>query len=155
MKRLLTCTFLLAAATLTAFAEKPNFTGDWTLNADKSNLGPMPPPSSMTLKVDHHDPSLTATQTVVGGAQGDQTSTLKVTTDGKETTNDMMGQPAKTTAKWDGDALVIDIGMEVQGTEIKLTQKYSLASDGKTLTNNMHIVAPQGEFDIVYVMDKK
>ena len=155
MKKIFTCTVLLAAAALTALAQKPNFSGEWSLNNDKSNLGLMPPPQSMTMKIDHKDPALTATQTMIGGPQGDQTSTLKFTTDGKESTNDMMGNPAKTVAKWDGDTLVVNVSLEVQGSEIKLTQKYSLASDGKTLTNNSHIALPQGEFDMVYVMDKK
>ncbi|MBZ5603391.1 MAG: hypothetical protein LAO79_13905 [Acidobacteriia bacterium] len=155
MKRFLTCALVLAAASLTALAEKPNFSGEWTLNADKSNLGPMPPPQSMTRKVEHSDPALTMTQATVGGPQGDQTVTMKISTDGKETTNEMMGTPAKTKATWDGDALVINLSVDFGGTEIKLTEKWSLGDDGKTLTDTTHIVAPQGEFDVVYVMNKK
>jgi hypothetical protein len=155
MFRLLTCAFLLTTAAVSAYADKPNFSGDWTLNADKSNLGPMPPPQSMTRKIDHHDPAITMTQATVGGPQGDQTLTLKATTDGKETTNEMMGTPAKTVANWEGDTLVINLSVDLQGTEIKLVEKWSLGADGKTLTDNTHIVAPQGEFDITYVMDKK
>ena len=155
MKRFLTCALLLTAASFTALAEKPNFTGEWTLNADKSNLGPMPPPQSMTRKVDHTDPALNMTQATVGGPQGDQTISLKVTTDGKETTNEMMGTPAKTKAVWEGDALVITLSVDFGGTEIKLIEKWSLADGGKTLNDNTHIVAPQGEFDVTYVMNKK
>ena len=155
MKRFLTCALLLAAASVAALADKPDFSGDWTLNADKSNLGPMPAPQSMTRKIDHKDPALTMTQATVGGPQGDQTMTLKATTDGKETTNEMMGTPAKTTAKWDGNALAISLSVDFGGTEIKLMEKWTLDDGGKTLTDNTHIVAPQGEFDMVYVFNKK
>jgi hypothetical protein len=155
MKRFLTCALFLAAAAFTARAEKPNFSGEWSLNADKSNLGPMPPPTSMTRKVDHSDPSLSMTQATTGGPQGDQTVTMKFTTDGKEGTTEMMGNAAKTKATWEGDTLVINISFEVGGSEIKLTEKWSLDKDGKTLTDNSHIALPQGEFDITYVMDKK
>ena len=155
MKRILTCAVFLAAVTFTARAEKPNFSGEWTLNADKSNLGPMPPPSSMTRKVDHSDPAFNMTQTTLGTPQGDQTMTMKLTTDGKEGTTELMGNAAKTKATWDGDTLVINISLEFGGSEVKLTEKWSLGKDGKTLTDNSHIALPQGEFDITYVMDKK
>jgi hypothetical protein len=136
-------------------ADKPNFSGEWSLNIDKSNMGPMPPPTSMTRKVDHSDPALTFTEAIVGSPQGDVTTTVKVTTDGKETTNQMMGNPAKTTASWDGSTLVISMSMDFQGTEIKLIDKWQLADDGKTLNDNRHVVIPQGEFDLTYVLNKK
>jgi hypothetical protein len=50
---------------------------------------------------------------------------------------------------------LINISFEVGGSEIKLTEKWSLDKAGKTLTDNSHIALPQGEFDITYVMDKK
>jgi hypothetical protein len=155
MKTLLKYTFAVALVAVTARADKPNFSGDWTLNMDKSNLGPMPPPQSMTRKVEHNDPSMTMTQATVGSPQGDQTFTLKISTDGKETTNEMMGTQAKTKATWEGDTLVINVVLEVQGTEVKLTEKWSLTDGGKTLTDNTHFVIPQGEFDLSYVMNKK
>ena len=52
-------------------------------------------------------------------------------------------------------ALVINLSVDFGGTEIKLTEKWTLADDGKTLNDNTHIVAPQGEFDVTYVMNKK
>ena len=58
---------LLAAGLAIA---KPNFTGDWKLDADKSNFGPMPPPTSMSLDIDHTDPNLKIV-TKQSGAQGD------------------------------------------------------------------------------------
>src|SRR5262249_46243461 len=150
------CLIAMAAlAALAVAADKPNFSGEWTLNVDKSNLGPMPPPASMTRKVDHSDPSLTMTQATTGGPQGDQTFTLKITTDGKEGTTEMMGNQAKTSATWEGDALVINLKLDLGGGELKLTEKWTLSDGGKTLTDNSHIALPQGEFDITYVLNKK
>lgn len=146
---------LAALAAMAAAADKPNFSGEWSVNADKSNFGPMPPPASMTRKVDHSDPALSYTQAVVGGPQGDQTITMKLSTDGKETTNELMGNPVKSSAKWDGSALMITAKADFGGAEITLTDKWTLSDDGKILTDAMHVVSPQGEFDITYVMDKK
>jgi hypothetical protein len=155
MRTFLKYALAVAVLSTTALADKPNFSGDWSLNIDKSNLGPMPPPTSMTRKVDHKDPAMSMTQATVGSPQGDQTFTFKLTTDGKESTNEMMGAQAKTKATWEGDTLVVNVALEIAGTEIKLTEKWSMSADGKTLTDNTHFVIPQGEFDLTYVMDKK
>ena len=40
-------------------AGKPNFSGDWKLNLEKSNFGAVPPPTSITRKIVHAEPSLT------------------------------------------------------------------------------------------------
>jgi len=156
MKTILTVVLAMAAAaTLGVAADKPNFSGDWTMDAAKSDFGPIPPPATMTRKVDHSDPAVTVVTVQTGGAQGDSTVTQKYDTSGKETTNDMMGSATKSTAKWDGSALVMSTKADFQGTEITIISKWSLSADGKVLTDAWHIVSPQGEFDLTYVMNKK
>lgn len=156
MKKILTVAFLLAAFALVSFAaDKPNFSGEWTCDLAKSDFGPIPPPSTMTRKVEHNDPAMTVTEATTGGPQGDMTRTSKYTTDGSETSNDMMGSQAKSTAKWDGNNLVIATKADFQGNEITINSKWSLSDDGKTLTDAWHIVSPQGEFDVTYVLNKK
>jgi hypothetical protein len=148
----------LAIAAMAAFgaaADKPNFSGDWTVDLTKSDFGPIPPPSGMTRKVDHSEPAVTVVETQTGGPQGDMVINAKYTTDGKETTNQFMGADAKSTAKWDGDALVIATNADFQGTAITLTDKWTLSADGKVMTVARHFAAPQGEADVVYVMNKK
>jgi hypothetical protein len=143
MKTILTVVLAMAAtAGLSVAADKPNFSGEWAMDAAKSDFGPIPPPATMTRKVEHSDPAMTVTTIQTGGAQGDSTVTQKFATDGKETTNEMMGSPTKSTAKWDGGNLVV-------------VTKGSLSADGKVLTDAWHLVTPQGEFDLTYVMNKK
>jgi hypothetical protein len=136
-------------------ADKPNFSGEWTLDATKSDFGPMPAPQSMTRKVEQSDPNVSYTEVVVGGPQGDQTTTTKFSTDGKETTNEIMGNPVKWTGKWDGNALVSSAKADFQGNEITLAHKWTISADGKVLTDAFHIGTGQGDFDITYVMNKK
>jgi hypothetical protein len=156
MRTLLTILLvIMTVATMAVAADKPNFSGDWTLDASKSEFGPMPPPQAMTRKVEHNDPALNYTQVMTGGPQGDQTTSMKYSTDGKETTNDMMGTPMKATAKWDGESLVMSGKLDMQGNEITLVDKWTLSADGKVLTDVLHIGTPQGEFDITYVLNKK
>lgn len=156
MKILLSALFLIAAATNVAMAaDKPDFSGDWKLDADKSTFGPMPPPSSLTRKIDHKDPDLTV-NTSQSTEQGDMNVTAKYSTDGKETTNSMMGNDVKSKANWDGNTLVIVSNANFGGTDIKITNKWKLSDDGKTLTDAMNISGtPQGDLDITYVLVKQ
>ena len=155
MKKLMSTLFVIAAAAGMAMAaDKPDFSGNWKMDADKSVFGPMPPPTSMTLKVTHKDPDLSVEQ-AQSGAQGDQTMSFKYSTDGKETTNSLMGNDVKSKANWDGKTLVIVSNANFGGADVKLTNKYSLSDDGKTLTNSLSISAPQGDFDMTYILVKQ
>ena len=98
MKKIIMLTLALAAmAAFGAAADKPNFSGDWTIDVAKSNFGQIP--AEATRKVVHNDPALTMTETQTGGPQGDVTTTAKFSTDGRETINKLsMGADAKSTA---------------------------------------------------------
>jgi len=54
--------------------------------------------------------------------------------DGTETTNDVLGNPLKATAAWEGDALFIKTWGSINGNPIKLEDRWSLSADGLTLT---------------------
>ncbi len=113
MKILISTLFVIVAATgMVMAADKPDFSGDWKMDADKSAFGPMPPPTSMTCKIDHKDPDLSIVQTQSGGPQGDQVLNFKYSTDGKETTNSLMGNDVKSKAVWEGKTLVVNSSCE-------------------------------------------
>jgi hypothetical protein len=155
MKKLMSTLFVIAAAASIAMAaDKPDFSGNWKLDADKSVFGPMPPPTSLTSKIDHKDPDLSVT-TSQSGPQGDRTDTMKYSTDGKETTNSMMGNDVKSKAVWQDKTLVITSNANFGGADVKFTSKFSLSDDGKTLTQLLSISAPQGDFDLTYVLVKQ
>jgi hypothetical protein len=61
---------------------------------------------------------------------------------------------AKSTAKWEGETLAVDTKINAGGTDIVIKGKWSVSADGKVLTNAAHIVTPQGELDITYVLEK-
>jgi hypothetical protein len=152
--------FLLTICALVGFAAgmgqahaKPNFTGDWKLNSDKSNFGPMPAPTSMSMKIDHTDPKMKVA-TSQSGAQGDMNFELNYLTDGTETTNTVGPMEAKSVAKWEGEALVIDTKLNAGGSDITMKSKWTLSEDGKLLTNAAHLTTPQGEMDLTQVFEK-
>ena len=60
---LLTIACLGIALAAPATGNKPDFTGDWTLNLDKSNFGKAPKPTGMTLKVTREGDAMHSVQT--------------------------------------------------------------------------------------------
>ena len=49
---------VLLAVTAAAQSAVPNFSGTWTLDAAKSDFGPIPGPESIVMVIDHKEPSL-------------------------------------------------------------------------------------------------
>ena len=146
---------LFALAALAVAADKPNLSGDWKMNAAKSDFGPIPAPMSFTRKVTHAEPSITFEDTQLGTAAGDQHDTRTYTTDGKQISYSANGADVKSGATWDGDALQVDSTASVQGMDIAIKDKITLSEGGKTMTDNIHIAAPQGELDFKIVFDKQ
>ncbi len=132
----------------------PNFTGEWKLNLSKSDFGEMPAPNSRVDKITHEGVNLAITSKQ-SREQGDFTSEAKYTTDGKECTNQMFGNPIKSTLKWDGETLVITSKGAFQDNEFTVVSKWTLSGDGKVLTINQHFTSSMGEGDSKAVLEKQ
>jgi hypothetical protein len=146
--------FCLAVSAITA-AAVPNFTGEWKMNAAKSDFGNVPAPDILTRSITHNEPEIEI-KTHQKGARGESTTELKYSTDGKPAVNKINGSEAKGTARWDGASLIIESWREIQGMEIKSREAWSLSEDGKTLTIRNHISVPQqGDFDTTLVLEKQ
>lgn len=122
----------LSLCLLTAFAsgqtKQSNLTGTWKMNAEKSKFE-QGGPSGITIKFDHKDNSLSESLMLVTDG-GDRSVDLKYTTDGKESTQELMGQPSQTSVKWDNDGWLIEWKAEGRS----FTRKVTLSADGKTIT---------------------
>lgn len=152
MKRFALPFLVLALAAVAQAA--PNLSGDWKLNIAKSNYGAFPAPESVTRKIFHNDPKLVLT-TTQKGPQGEITSTLTYTTDGKESTNKLQSGESKGSAQWIGDKLMIESSREVQGTVLKQKEIWTISGDGKSITVDSHVSIPNGEFDVKQVFEKQ
>jgi hypothetical protein len=135
---------VLATAPLAARAQQqaPNLSGTWELDVAKSSFGMMPGPSKATLVIAHKEPELkvTSTQTTPGG---DRTATNSYTTDGKAAKNvGAMGNEVTSTLKWDGAVLTNASTTQVQGNDVSITERWTVAPDGRTLTINRTVAAP-------------
>jgi hypothetical protein len=144
---------VLAIAALPAIA-KPNFSGNWKLNVSKSNFGQMPAPDSATYKVVHEEPKLKSS-IKQSGQMGEMEFENNLTTDGKESTAEIFGQPIKNTAKWDGDTLVIDSKGKFGDNEFTMNAKWTVSDDGKTLTVVQTFKSAMGEGEQKLILEKQ
>ena len=152
MKRLMTALFVIAAiANMATAADKPDFSGKWKLDLDKSVFGPMPPPAAMTRTISQKGSDITVEQAMTGP---DMNIDFRYSTDGKETSNAFMGADFKSKTEWDGKVLVIhnDFGA---GSPVNSTDRWTLSEDGKTYTDVLKIHSPDGEFEITQVLIKQ
>ncbi|WP_321471920.1 hypothetical protein [uncultured Paludibaculum sp.] len=145
---------VLAFLTIACAAAAPNFTGSWKLNTSKSDFGQMPPPNSMTQTVTHEEPKIKIAMKQ-SSDMGDFEYEREYTTDGKEYTNDMRGNPVKSVLKWDGDVLVITTKGKFGDNEFTAVDRWTLAADGKTVTINRHWTSDMGEMDNKLVLEKQ
>jgi len=115
-------------ASITSAQTKPDFSGTWKMNPQKSKFA-AGGPDAILIKIDHKEPSL-AEDLSLSTPDGERSFQAKYSTDGKETEQNVMGRTAKTSAKWVGDSLVI----EFKATEGFFNRKITLSADGKTMT---------------------
>ncbi len=127
----------------------PNLSGNWVLNVAKSQYGQFPAPEIMMRQIRHQDPALSMS-TYQKGAQGEVTTELRYTTDGKPSVN---GEN-KGSAHWENNKLVIETSREYQKSTLTQREEWSLSADGKTLTIDTHVKLPNGEFEVKQVFEK-
>ena len=143
-----------ALMALPAVAANPNFSGEWKMNAAKSDFGPLPAPEKMLRKIEQTDGSISLT-TTQSGPQGERTTSTTWKTDGSEQTVKMGNQEVKGTAKFEGGALVIQSKRETQGMEISQKETWKLSEDGKVINITNQLGTPQGDFELKIVLEKQ
>jgi len=143
---------LTLAAAPTGAQQKPNFSGNWKMNQVKSDFGPAPAPDTFTRKIVHAEPSITIDE-VQGSPLGEQATSRKMTTDGKEGTFEVSGAQVKATAKWEGDTLLVVSTVPAIG--ISYNDRMSLSADGKVLTSVVKLDTPDGSIDVKVVFEKQ
>ncbi|MBI3664777.1 MAG: hypothetical protein HY236_00880 [Acidobacteria bacterium] len=123
-------------------AEKPNFSGRWELDKARSKLGPAPAPDAFTESIDHKEPQVIISGVTKSAVMRENTSFIKLTTDGVENLNMMNGNEFRTRTRWEGGKLVTVVkGMG----GLELTEIRFLSKDGKTQTVDTYMGAPKGE----------
>ena len=125
----------LAAGISAASQERPNFTGDWTLDLKASQLHQdFRALERSVVRIDHREPAFTFRRTVVVKGQQNEAS-YDVTTDGREHRGVAPnGGVSVSTMHWEQMALVIHQRIaDPKAGELKISVRYELIDDGRTL----------------------
>jgi len=138
MKKIFLMAFV-AAGVLSSTDVKPDFSGSWKLNLDRSanEAGGKLEYVGLSMNVSHQDPKLHITQQVTS-ANYSRTIEMNVTTDGVEHKFTAFGQAAVASARWDGNVLVTDYrrsnpALNPEGTVLRTIRRLSLSRDGKMI----------------------
>lgn len=116
-----------------SFQLRPDFTGIWRANLEKSILrGPVP--REILHRIEHREPHLDQEIRVAEADGNEQHLIFSYNTAGDETTNLIAGKTARTRALWDGNELVIESWLDILTRQLHLKDHWSLSDDGETLT---------------------
>lgn len=132
---------LTLASSSSLLAAKPNFSGEWKVDAAKSDFGDMPAPSSLSMEVDHADPKLVLKEFQSGGPMGEMKAELTFTTVGAETKNKVKGADLSSTAQWAGNALKLTTKM---AGGVTVVETWKLSGGGRSLDILREITSAQG-----------
>jgi hypothetical protein len=121
---------------LLAFAEaartKPDFSGLWRLNLEKSTFrGPLP--KELLVRIEHREPHLTQTMLIVAADGVEQEQTFTYETTGRESTITTGLGDGQSRGHWNGSELVIDSVLNTPNRTFRFSDHWSLSSDGQTL----------------------
>lgn len=137
-----------SVSTGSATSKKPNFTGIWQLNLEKSKLRGQPV-KQLLVKIEHEEPRIVQ-KILVSYANGHEESmTFTFETTGKESTNSMGGATAQTKAHWDGTELVIESAVKAGERELRFRDHWFLSSGAQILTMEHRDDALAGQISVL------
>ncbi len=149
---------VLAALSLPVLAraqDKPNFTGKWKLNAEKSDFGGIQRPDSAGYVIRHSGANLSLDYT-----QDGHNSHVDIISDGDErVTESNPDTEIWTRVFWAGPVLTFESRQKARPAHespgVRWTSRWSLSPDGKVLIIQKHFTSPDGELTQKLVFDKQ
>ncbi len=154
--------FLMIAYNTFAGDEKSNFSGEWALNNEKSDLGEgrfRRAAAKLTIQQEGNNLSIERLSRRQSGEEF--VTTEKLTLDGKECENTTFGDRVrKSIANWSEDGKVLTITstmvFEREGEQmgIKTIEIWKLTEEGNSLSINYTSSSPRGERKQMLVYDK-
>ncbi len=146
--------FLALGAVSSWGAAKPDFSGEWVLNMVRSEFGAQAPPKKLSQKIEHKDPALKVTQTEISPLDQAVKFESSYSTDGKEAANNVLGSTVKSTAKWEGDELVIHSWSEFAGRKVDIQDRLRLTENGDTVIVQRVATGVSGKLEQTLVLDR-
>ena len=145
---------ILLCTVIAASAEKPDFSGTWVLNLEKTRLQSFRGLESGEIVIEHAEPRFRFHRAFVIKGKTDSTS-WQLTTDGREVVVEEGGITRKSRLVWDGNALVLDERLTAKGGEATNRVRYRLLDGGRTLVAEERFRGSRLSYDNLWVADKR
>jgi hypothetical protein len=134
--------------------EKPDFSGEWTLNRQASNLSPgADAMESGAWRIEHREPMFHHKAAFVA-ASGTREYEYELQTDGREIVSDHQGGRTISSLRWDGDALVITWRTQRSDSEITVSFRYELLDSGRRLRAMEQLRGTDHDQENVWIFDR-
>jgi hypothetical protein len=132
---------------------KPDFTGTWKFNPNRSLLQ-IPAPESTVFVIEHNEPYFRLERTHVFDGKSD-TFSIDLTTNGEAVALASAGFEIQASLRWEGDALLFDSRLERQREHATNLVRYRLSDDGQTFTAEERFRGSQYSYENKWVFDKQ
>jgi hypothetical protein len=135
--------------------EKPDLSGTWILNSEKSRLQITAKIDRATFIIEHQELSFKLSRVfLINGREDSLTWTL--TTDGREKVTVEEGRTNHSRLFWDGEVLVLDVRIVLKdGREATNVVRYSLRDGGRTFVAEEEFRGPRLKYDNLWVAERK
>jgi hypothetical protein len=154
MKTVLALAIFSGLALNAVAQKKPDFSGEWTLNHEKSKFGEnYHAPAKWVDVIRHKEPEISIDRLELGNA-GKLTSKLRYSSADSECVNEIRGNSVRSVVRWESETLYLRHVTKFKAAEITLDDRWSLSPDGKTLTVARHFQGPDFTADQQVVFDK-
>ncbi len=152
--------FFLIPMVLYAQGGKVNFSGEWSFNESKSDMGEGRFQTSMKLTIKQEGNNLTIERLQTGRDGQERKSTQELTLDGKESEYNAGRGTRKSTVTWSDDGKTLTIKSKMvfdrngETMEMKSVEQWKQSNGGKILSIDSSSSTPRGERKATMVYDK-
>ena len=124
---------MLGAPPVAIAQQRPDFSGEWTLDRSASSLqGDMAAVESGVLRISHREPSFGFARTFVIKTQPIATA-FDIQTDGREVANSNRGLTSRSRLEWQGNSLLLTVLIDGPRGTVSNVVRYELLDGGRTL----------------------
>ena len=140
---------------MTVTKQKPDFSGEWTLNRHASVLSPAVAPSvqSGALRIEHDEPAFAGHMTIVMDGKPFE-SRFELRSDGGDVAASDEAEQIVSSLRWDGDALVATWQIRRPDGEMTISFRYELEEGGRRLRAAEQLRSAARDQDNLWVFDR-
>ena len=146
---------LLGLAGLGVAQQKPDFSGEWTLNRQASTLSPgAAAVQSGVVRIEHRDPTFRYKATFVS-ANGPLQYEYELQSDGRDVGATQNGVTMLSNLRWEGQALVTRSRIQRPEGETRISFRHELIDGGRRLRAVEQLRGAGQEQDNVWIFDRR